>query len=155
MKTVAFLHPQKSENTYRVSQYAFCLISLQPSIRFSNNFFLLKTEIHTHILHTEPFLCDKRVPRYLQNKMGFWNRSIFKGFRLAKQITGDHIKKGVSKIIFFCKILFSILQIQPLVQDLNCFKLFSNIFENWIFGRNFCWYPGAWHMNLNDINVSL
>ena len=36
----------------------FCIISWQPMIGFSNCFLLLKTEIHTHILNTEPFLCD-------------------------------------------------------------------------------------------------
>ena len=36
----------------------FCLISRQPMIGFSNRFFLLKTEIHTVILNTEPFLYD-------------------------------------------------------------------------------------------------
>ena len=77
--------------------------------------------------HTEPFLCNKRGPRYLQNKMGFWNSSICKGFRLAKQIMGDHIKKEVSKIIFLGTFCF---QIQTLVQDLKCFKLFKNILEN-------------------------
>ena len=54
---------------------SFCLISWQPSIRFSKNF-LLKTEIHTKNLSTKPFLCDIRWPRNLQNKMQFWNTSI-------------------------------------------------------------------------------
>ena len=50
-------------------------ISWQPSIGFSNSFFLLKTEIHMQILNTNPFLCDFRGPGYLQNKMPLWNRS--------------------------------------------------------------------------------
>ena len=33
----------------------FCLISRQPSIGFSNRFFLLKTDIHTQILNTNHF----------------------------------------------------------------------------------------------------
>ena len=49
------------------------IISRQPGIRISNCFFLLKTEIHMQILNTKPFLCDIRGPRYLQNKMRFWN----------------------------------------------------------------------------------
>ena len=37
-------------------------------------FFLLKTEIHTQILNTKPFLCDFWGLRYLQNKMRFFFR---------------------------------------------------------------------------------
>ena len=47
------------------------LISWQPSIGFSNCFFLLKNEIHTKILNTKPFLCDIKGPRNLQNKKWF------------------------------------------------------------------------------------
>ena len=36
----------------------FFWISRQPNIQFSNRLFLLKTEIHTDILNTKPFLCD-------------------------------------------------------------------------------------------------
>ena len=39
-------------------------------------FFSLKTEIHTLILNTQPYLCGIRGPRYLQNEMLLWNRSI-------------------------------------------------------------------------------
>ena len=46
-------------------------ISWQPSIGFSNRFFLLKTKIHTQILNTKPFLCAFRGLRNLQNKIGF------------------------------------------------------------------------------------
>ena len=46
-------------------------ISRQPSIGFSNSFFLLKTEIHMQILYTKPFMCDLRGPGYLENKMWF------------------------------------------------------------------------------------
>ena len=60
----------------KIIRLGFCLISRQPSIGFLNRFFLLKTEIHTQILNTKPFLCDIWGPRYLQNKMRFWNRSI-------------------------------------------------------------------------------
>ena len=41
----------------------------QPSIGFSNRFFLLKTEIHTQILTTKPFLCNFRGLRNLKNKI--------------------------------------------------------------------------------------
>ena len=36
-----------------------------------NLFFLLKTESHTQILNTKPFLCDFWGLRYLQNKIGY------------------------------------------------------------------------------------
>ena len=51
-------------------------MSRQPSIRFSNRFFLLKTEIHTQILNTKPFLCDFWGSRYLPNKIEFLTRAI-------------------------------------------------------------------------------
>ena len=54
-----------------------------------------------------------------------------------------YYRNGVKNRIF-CKILLSILQILPLIQDLNSLKLISNNFKNWNFGQNFCWYPGAW-----------
>ena len=60
----------------------FCLISWQPSIGFSNHFFLLKTEIHTQILNTKPFLCDIKRPKYLQNKMGFLIRWFWSKLKL-------------------------------------------------------------------------
>ena len=41
--------------------------------RISESFFLLKTEIQMQFLNTEPFLCDIRGLRYLQNKIGFRN----------------------------------------------------------------------------------
>ena len=47
----------------------FCLISQQPNIRFSNRFFLLKTEIHTLVLNTQTFLSNVWEPRYLKNKI--------------------------------------------------------------------------------------
>ena len=53
-----------------------CLISRQPSVGFSNSFFLQKTKVQTQILNTKPFLCDLRGPRYLQNKMGFVTEAI-------------------------------------------------------------------------------
>ena len=43
-----------------------------------NRLFLPKTEIHTQILNTEPFLCYFRGQRFLTNKMVLWSRkSIF------------------------------------------------------------------------------
>ena len=54
----------------------FCFISQQPSIGFSNYFFLLETEIHTQILNTKPFLYDFMGMRYLQNKMRFLTQVI-------------------------------------------------------------------------------
>ena len=51
-------------------QCLFCKYSRQPSIRFLNYFFLLKTEIHTQILNTTPFLCNFRELRNMQNKIG-------------------------------------------------------------------------------------
>ena len=54
----------------------FCLISRQPSVGFSNRFFLQKTKIHTQILNTKPSLCDLRGLRYLRNKMRFVTKAI-------------------------------------------------------------------------------
>ena len=58
---------------YRVSQkkltFCICSISKEPRFRFLNHFFLLKTDIH--ILNMEPFLCDIRGLRYIQNKIWF------------------------------------------------------------------------------------
>ena len=54
----------------------FCLISRQQIIGFLNRFFLLKTEIHTQIFNSKPFLCDFRGPRYLQNKIEFLTKAI-------------------------------------------------------------------------------
>ena len=42
--------------------------------KFLKCFSPLKTEIRLEILHTEPFLCDIRGLRYLQNKVGCRNR---------------------------------------------------------------------------------
>ena len=53
-----------------------CWISQQPRNKFTNRFFLLKTEIHMKILNTEPFLCKFRGLRYLQNKMWFWDKQV-------------------------------------------------------------------------------
>ena len=50
----------------------FCLISRQSNIGYSNRFFLLKTEIHTQILITEPFFCNFGGLRHLRNKIGIW-----------------------------------------------------------------------------------
>ena len=36
------------------------------------------------------------------------------------------------------------------MQYLHSLELISNNFENWIFGQNFCWYPGAWRMVCTD-----
>ena len=47
-------------HSFRVWRRPCYLISWQPSIRFSYLFFILKTEIHTKILNTNPFLCDIR-----------------------------------------------------------------------------------------------
>ena len=54
----------------------FGLISRQSTIGFSNRFFLLKTEIHSQILNTKPFLCDFWGSRYLPNKIEFLTRAI-------------------------------------------------------------------------------
>ena len=69
-------------------------ISCQPSIKFSNSFFLLKTEIHTQILNTKPFLCNFREPRYLPNKIDFLTRAIvinsfFYNFHLSGILIDD------------------------------------------------------------------
>ena len=65
---------------YRASQkkLTFCIFQISQELRngFLNRFFLLKTEIHVKILNTEPFLCDIRGLRYLQNKIGFRNRQV-------------------------------------------------------------------------------
>ena len=57
------------EFNYRVSKknyhFMFCLISQKPWKGITNNFFLLKTDLHTQILSTKPFLCDTRGLRYL------------------------------------------------------------------------------------------
>ena len=114
-KLLPFWNP-KSQKMYAwwVSQLGFHLLSQQPSIRFSNLFFfLLKTEIHMYILNTEPFLCDLRWLRYLQNKLRFWNRLAILG---SRQKNGWPYRRGV-KNNFLCKILFSISQIHPLVHD--------------------------------------
>ena len=44
---------------------------------FTSRFFLLKAEIHTQILNTEPFLSYIRGLRYLQNKTWFWGRQMY------------------------------------------------------------------------------
>ena len=51
--------------------FTFCLIFQEPNNKITNRFFLLKTEIHTHILNTKPFLYDSRGLRCLRYKMGF------------------------------------------------------------------------------------
>ena len=51
--------------------FTFCLIFQEPNNKITNSFFLLKTEIHTHILNTKPFLYDTRGLRCLRYKMGF------------------------------------------------------------------------------------
>ena len=51
--------------------FTFCLIFQEPNNKITNSFFLLKTEIHTHILNTKPFLYDSRGLRCLRYKMGF------------------------------------------------------------------------------------
>ena len=65
---------------YRASQkkLTFCIFWISQELRngFLNRFFLLKTEIHVKTLNTEPFLCDIRGLRYLQNKIGFRNRQV-------------------------------------------------------------------------------
>ena len=48
-----------------------CLISRQPSIWFSNSFFLMKNQIHTQILNTKPSLCLFGGLSYLLNEVGF------------------------------------------------------------------------------------
>ena len=52
-------------------------ISQQPSIGFSNCFFLLKTKIHMQILNTKPFLYNFRGLKNLQNKIGFLNKLLW------------------------------------------------------------------------------
>ena len=64
-----------------MSSFVF-FISLQPNIGFSNCFFLLKTEIHTQILNTKPFLCEFLGLRYLQNIMGFLIRWFWSKLKL-------------------------------------------------------------------------
>ena len=50
--------------------FTFCLIFHEPNNKIANRFFLLKTEIHMHILNTKPFLYDSRGLRCLRYKMG-------------------------------------------------------------------------------------
>ena len=57
-------------------------ITWQPSIGFSNSFFLLKTEIHMQILNTKPFLYNFRGLRNLQNKIGFLNKLLWSKLKL-------------------------------------------------------------------------
>ena len=40
------------------------VVACEPCHRITNHFFLLKTEIHTQILHTEPFLSNFIGLRY-------------------------------------------------------------------------------------------
>ena len=66
---------EKSRSLFSFILQGVFFISQQPNIWFSNRFFLLKTEIHTQILNTKPFLCDFLGLRYLQNKMRwFWSK---------------------------------------------------------------------------------
>ena len=51
--------------------FTFCLIFQTPNNKTTNRFFFLKTEIHTQILNTKPFLYDIRGLRCLRYKMGF------------------------------------------------------------------------------------
>ena len=46
------------------------VVTCKPCTRFTICFFLLKTEIHTQILNTEPILYNSRKSRYPQNKIG-------------------------------------------------------------------------------------
>ena len=69
--------PSLSVPTYRVTQkktQEFSLITRTVVVyelyhEIINRLFLKKTEIHTQILNTEPFLCSSRGQRYLTNKM--------------------------------------------------------------------------------------
>ena len=76
----------------------FCLISRQPNIRFSNCFFLLKTEIHTLVLNTQTFLSNFWGLRYLRNKMGFLIRWFWSKLKLF-DLELPHIKQMKSVII--------------------------------------------------------
>ena len=72
---------------YRMSQKNETLLLLNilaTTDRIFKLFFLLKTEIHRRILNTKPFLCDIRGPRYLQNKIQFWNILCHSGLKPAK-----------------------------------------------------------------------
>ena len=59
-----------SKKTPEFSCIRRIVVTFEPCNGFTNCFFLLKTEIHTQILNTEPILYDFRQPRYLPNKMG-------------------------------------------------------------------------------------
>ena len=59
------------KKTQEFSHITRAVVACEPCLGITNCFFLLKTEIHTQILHTEPFLCNFMGPRYQQNKMGF------------------------------------------------------------------------------------
>ena len=53
---------------YHPIQTRFFLISQEPRNGFPYHFFLVKTEIHSHILNIEPFLCNCKWLRWKQNK---------------------------------------------------------------------------------------
>ena len=65
-----------SKKTPEFSFITIIVITCKPCNGFTNCFFLLKTEIHAQILHTEPFLCNIRKQGYLKNKMRFRSRQI-------------------------------------------------------------------------------
>ena len=59
------------KKTQEFSHITRTFVACEPCHRNTNSFFPLETEIHTQILHTEPFLCNFLGSRYQQNKMGF------------------------------------------------------------------------------------
>ena len=65
-----------SKKTPEFSFITIIVITCKPCNGFTNCFFLLKTEIHGQILHTEPFLCYIRKEGYLKNKMRFGSKQI-------------------------------------------------------------------------------
>ena len=65
---IKIFHTGRPKKNY---YFTFCLIFQEPNNKITNRFFLLKTEIHTHILNTKPFLYDSRGLRCLRYKMGF------------------------------------------------------------------------------------
>ena len=84
--------PPTIQGVPKKMRLGFCLISQQPSIGFSNRFFLLKTEIHTQILHTKPFLFDFMGRRYLRDKMRFLT-----GLNVINSNFSDFCPSGILK----------------------------------------------------------
>ena len=72
--TKIFLWNEKN-NTGRPKKnyhFMFCFIFQEPKNKITNRLLLHKSEIHTHILNTKPFLYDSRGLRCFWYKMGFF-----------------------------------------------------------------------------------